>query len=106
MPKVTLGENAPVFHEGAGPVASESLAAQSVREGGGFADNHNINEVGSKTGSNISSKVHTSVSASSEPQGQAAPSYVNNQYTRDAAGPHGKNITEDPDSKFSDPPSS
>ncbi|KUI55443.1 hypothetical protein VP1G_02736 [Cytospora mali] len=95
--KVTLGENAPVYREGAGDVHPESLAAQSVREGGEFAGNRNINEVGSKSGSDIPAQTHGSTSFSAEPQGQAAPSYVNNQYIRDSAGPHGKNITEDPE---------
>ena len=100
-PQVTLGENAPVVREGAGAVPSESLAAQSVREGGEFASNRNISEVGSNTASNISSKAPGSAAAGApgEPQGQAAPGYVSNQYTRDSAGPHGKNITEDPDCK-------
>lgn len=97
--KVTLGENAPVVREGAGAVQSESLAAQSVREGGEFANNRNINEVGDKTGASITSQLHSSVGASAEPQGQAAPGYVSSQYTRDPAGPHGKNITEDPECK-------
>ena len=30
----------------------------------------------------------------SSEQGQAAPTYVNKQYTRDQAGPHGKNLQE------------
>lgn len=98
--KVTAGENAPVVREGAGAVHSESLAAQSVREGGEFASNRNINEVGDKTGAAITSSLHISVGASAEPQGQTAPGYVSNQYTRDSAGPHGKNITEDPESKY------
>ncbi|ROV92377.1 hypothetical protein VMCG_09155 [Cytospora schulzeri] len=97
--KVYPGENAPVVREGAGAVASESLAAQSVREGGEFAGNRNINEVGGNIGGgkNITTEQHSSVGASGEPQGQAAPGYVGTQYTRDPAGPHGKNITEDPD---------
>lgn len=40
--KVDLGENAPVKTEGAGIVASESLAAESNREGGEFASNRGI----------------------------------------------------------------
>lgn len=98
--KVTAGQNAPVVREGAGAVPSESLAAQSVREGGGFAENRNINEVGSRAGAGITTQLHGSVGASAEPQGGAAPGYVGSVYARDAAGPHGKNITEDPESMF------
>ncbi|RGP63401.1 hypothetical protein FLONG3_9890 [Fusarium longipes] len=40
--KVDLGQNAPVKEEGAGKVASESLAAESIQEGGVFASNEGI----------------------------------------------------------------
>jgi len=33
--------NAPAIQEGAGPIASDSLAAESTREGGGFSENRN-----------------------------------------------------------------
>jgi len=120
--KVTLGKNAPVKREGAGVVAPDSLAAESVQGGGEFANNANIN-MSSHTFSTSSSdknnkndknnKSSSDVPASAPPhepadvghssgltsdiQGQDAPTYVNNQHIRDAAGPHGKNITEDPD---------
>lgn len=40
--QVDLGQNAPVKEEGAGKVASESLAAESIKEGGEFASNEGI----------------------------------------------------------------
>ncbi|KAI1026047.1 hypothetical protein LB505_004493 [Fusarium chuoi] len=40
--KVDLGQNAPVKQEGAGTVPNESLAAQSLKEGGEFASNEGI----------------------------------------------------------------
>ncbi|KAF3760855.1 hypothetical protein M406DRAFT_358371 [Cryphonectria parasitica EP155] len=96
--KVTLGEHAPVVQEGAGAVAPDSLAAESVREGGEFASNKR-NTISTEAASNLaSSKPHEapgSLEASSE-QGQAAPSYVDIQRTRDSSGPHGANITQDP----------
>ncbi|PSR98981.1 hypothetical protein BD289DRAFT_65816 [Coniella lustricola] len=133
--KVDLGENAPIVREGAGLVASDSLAAESVQAGGEFAENRNIRteEVGTKesTGAHSSSsggsggsgggggghqKSSSSSSAGkshyvgsggdvvgdrgripSSEQGHAAPTYVNSQFIRDTAGPHGKNITEDPE---------
>ncbi|KAK0107340.1 hypothetical protein ONS95_004033 [Cadophora gregata] len=38
--------NAPQIHEGAGAVASDSLAAESTRAGGGFAENRNSEPLG------------------------------------------------------------
>ncbi|KAG5662445.1 hypothetical protein KAF25_004863 [Fusarium avenaceum] len=40
--KVDLGQDAPIKEEGAGKVASESLAAESIEEGGEFASNKGI----------------------------------------------------------------
>lgn len=108
--KVTLGENAPVVQEGAGIVTRDSLANESVQAGGEFAENRNIrlDEAGShgnnsKTSSSSSHHHHAGAGSaggqpiSSAEQGHAAPTYVNNQFIRDSAGPHGKNVTEDPD---------
>lgn len=81
--------------EGAGNV-SGSLAAESAHQGGEFANNHNINESGSTTGSNAGVKAQETSSSGTSAAG-TAPTYANNQYTRDSGGPHGKNITEDPD---------
>ncbi|KAK7746363.1 hypothetical protein SLS53_002322 [Cytospora paraplurivora] len=95
--KVNLGENAPVVREGAGAVASESLAAESFREGGEFSKNRNISEIDSNTTAHHSSKAPSSAPAPAESHAETAPSYVNTQNIRDSAGPHGKNITEDPE---------
>ncbi|KAF5237683.1 hypothetical protein FANTH_10710 [Fusarium anthophilum] len=40
--QVDLGQNAPVKEEGAGTVPNESLAAESLKEGGEFASNEGI----------------------------------------------------------------
>lgn len=87
--------------EGAGNV-SGSLAAESTQKGGEFANNRNINDSGSTTGSNAGAKALDTASTSAPASGGAvaagtAPTYVNNQYNRDSGGPHGKNITEDPE---------
>lgn len=98
--KVTLGDKAPVTQEGAGKV-SGSLAAESAQNGGEFANNRNIDNSGSNTsakaqGTTTTSSNDTSSSGTGAAAG-TAPTYVNNQYTRDSGGPHGKNITEDPE---------
>lgn len=86
--------------EGAGNV-SGSLAAESAQKGGEFSNNRNINDSGSKTGTDTGAKApgtsSTSTSASGGAAAGTAPTYVNNQYGRDTGGPHGKNITEDPE---------
>lgn len=89
--------------EGAGNV-SGSLAAESVQKGGEFANNRNINDSGSTTGGHAGAKVLDTSSTDTSALGGAAaaaastaPTYVSNQYTRDTGGPHGKNITEDPE---------
>ncbi|KAG6359132.1 hypothetical protein INS49_012652 [Diaporthe citri] len=99
--KVTLGDKAPVTQEGAGNV-SGSLAAESAQKGGEFANNRNINDSGNTTGSNAGAKVQGTSSTNTSASGGAAaastaPTYVNNQYTSTSGGPHGKNITEDPE---------
>jgi hypothetical protein len=106
LEKVTLGQNAPVVQEGAGIVARDSLANESVQDSGEFSENRNIRleEAGSSHGPKKSSSSSSShhhhgggKPIPSEEQGQPAPTYVNNQYIRDSAGPHGKDITEDRD---------
>jgi hypothetical protein len=117
--KVDLGQNAPVKEEGPGKVASESLAAESAKEGGGFASNEGIrseNQASSgsentsdgrttKTSSvhsannsvpssNSNSNSNSAQSGSAKSNGGTAPSYVENQYIKSSGGPHGKNITE------------
>ncbi|KAI1044382.1 hypothetical protein LB504_013158 [Fusarium proliferatum] len=121
--KVDLGQNAPVKQEGAGTVPNESLAAESLKEGGEFTSNegtHGENQPTSRsentsagrntdtssTPSSGESKAKSSSSASkssgtaskssdSAPKSLAgtAPSYVDNQYIKES-GPHGKNLKE------------
>ncbi|KAJ4013996.1 uncharacterized protein FIESC28_07447 [Fusarium coffeatum] len=105
--KVDLGQNAPVKEEGPGKVASESLAAESAKEGGDFASNEGIrseNQASSgsentsagrttNTSSAPSSNTRSAQSGSAKSNAGTAPSYVDNQYIK-ASGPHGKNITE------------
>lgn len=100
--KVNLGQNAPIYQEGTGNVASDSLAAESYREGGEFASNREAAPHETETrarqteyGSGPASTGNTSSGGiPSSEQGQAAPTYVNNQFTRDEDGPHGKNLHE------------
>ncbi|KAH7242305.1 hypothetical protein BKA59DRAFT_225693 [Fusarium tricinctum] len=110
--KVDLGQNAPTKEEGAGKVASESLAAESIEEGGEFASNKGIhgenasnkgarseNQPSSGSENTSSGRTTNTSSAPSSGSGAApesadtAPSYVNNQYIK-ASGPHGKNLKE------------
>ncbi|KAF4983446.1 hypothetical protein FZEAL_1175 [Fusarium zealandicum] len=107
--KVDLGQNAPSKTEGAGTVTSESLAAESNKEGGDFASNtgiHSENQSSSKPTSTENSSAgrdttSTSTSTGAAPQSSSgsnssagtAPSYVENQSIK-ASGPHGKNLKE------------
>ncbi|KAM0199455.1 hypothetical protein ACHAPA_005014 [Fusarium lateritium] len=113
--KVDLGQNAPIKEEGAGKVASESLAAESTKDDGEFASNEgirsenqpssgsetnpgrttNTSSVPSSGSENTSSgrTTNTSSAPSSGSGSGTAPSYVNNQYIK-ASGPHGKNLKE------------
>ncbi|KAF5027649.1 hypothetical protein F66182_245 [Fusarium sp. NRRL 66182] len=112
--KVDLGQNAPVKQEGAGNVPSESLAAQSNKEGGEFASNVGIKgENQPSSGSENTSAGRTTNTSSAPSSGSgntaqsapssgsgntaqsagSAPSYVDAQYAK-ASGPHGKNLKE------------
>ncbi|KAL9948868.1 hypothetical protein D7B24_004927 [Verticillium nonalfalfae] len=117
--KVDLGKDAPVTQESTGAVPSGSLANESAKKGGDFAENSGVqagstadskssgtdaNHGSSKnSNSNASSSTKGSSggggggngdSKSSGAQGGTAPSYVENQYIRDGSGPHGKNLQE------------
>ncbi|CRK27479.1 hypothetical protein BN1708_004371 [Verticillium longisporum] len=112
--KVDLGKDAPVTQESTGPVPSGSLANESAKKGGDFAENSGV-QAGSTAGStlsgtdsNNSTSSATKASSggggngdtkSSGAQGGTAPSYVENQYIRDGSGPHGKNLQEGIDYK-------
>ncbi|EWG47345.1 hypothetical protein FVEG_07476 [Fusarium verticillioides 7600] len=120
--KVDLGQNAPVKEEGAGTVPNESLAAESLKEGGEFASNEGIHGENQPTSrsenasaghntntSSAPSSGSDSKSSSSAPKSSGtasksgdsapkslagtAPSYVENQYIKES-GPHGKNLKE------------
>ncbi|KFA69184.1 hypothetical protein S40285_00047 [Stachybotrys chlorohalonatus IBT 40285] len=102
--KVTPGQDAPEYRENAGFVASDSLAAESKREGGGFSENSQSENLTSsssnnnKTSSNTSSgNASSSTTARSTVESQSAfagtaPTYVAD--IRDSSGPHGKNLQE------------
>jgi hypothetical protein len=107
--KVDLGQNAPVKQEGAGTIPNESLAAESLKEGGEFTSNESIHGENQPTSrsenasagrnTNISSAPSSgsaSKSSDSAPKSLAgtAPSYVENQYIKAPGGPHGKNLKE------------
>ncbi|KAI9155169.1 hypothetical protein HJFPF1_07745 [Paramyrothecium foliicola] len=120
--KVDLGRDAPVTREATGKVNSESLAAESKREGGAFTENRgehrsarteNVSSHQSSTSdadsglratvkdnapTNPTSFAKASNSGRSENTSQSsaetAPTYVASQYIRDESGPHGKNLTE------------
>ncbi|KAI6776280.1 hypothetical protein HG530_000225 [Fusarium avenaceum] len=116
--KVDLGQDAPIKEEGAGKVAAESLAAESIEEGGEFASNKGIrsendsnkdtrSENQSSSGSENTSSGRTAKTSSAPSSGlgsgssagaapesaDTAPSYVDNQYVK-GSGPHGKNLKE------------
>jgi hypothetical protein len=58
--KVDLGRNAPISQEAPGKVASESLAAESKREGGAFSENRSENM--SSSSQHHSSEAHSHLS--------------------------------------------
>lgn len=115
--QVDLGKDAPIVKEGAGQVAPDSLAAESYNAEGDFASNRNVDVTSKKTASSSGTGSGNSASNPKESyqhstdspnaaagtdgfssgQRQTAPSYVNSQFAKDPNGPHGKNITEDPD---------
>jgi hypothetical protein len=112
--KVTMGENAPIRHEGAGQVDSESLAAESYSQGGEFASNRGADPESNESSDAATLNRHTTStfeptnkstrshnerpSASHQPEitgnGGTAPTYVQSQYIRDPNPPHGRNLRE------------
>ncbi|KAK3402141.1 hypothetical protein B0T20DRAFT_132169 [Sordaria brevicollis] len=109
MSKKVTSENVPPKQEGPGPVPSDSLAAESIRHGGAFAQGNP--SASASVGDSTSSKntranppgtahqTHpTSQSSKHEnpEQGKPAPTYTLNaaQELKDQSGPHGKNIQE------------
>ncbi|KAG7418007.1 hypothetical protein DER46DRAFT_655881 [Fusarium sp. MPI-SDFR-AT-0072] len=67
--KVDLGQNAPVKQEGAGTVPNESLAAESLKEGGEFTSNEGIHGENQPTSrsENTSAGRNTNTNTSSAP---------------------------------------
>ncbi|CAJ2510478.1 Uu.00g132870.m01.CDS01 [Anthostomella pinea] len=116
--KVTLGMDAPVTKEGTGAVASDSLAAES-QTFRNANDVRNTTSAGAQTTTGNATSSASSGGSGSGPGSKSgagsgsgtgsggtgagagskhvdtAPTYVLNQYHRDPAGPHGKNIKED-----------
>ncbi|KAL7929885.1 hypothetical protein V8C35DRAFT_314561 [Trichoderma chlorosporum] len=84
--KVHASKDDPVHREGAGIVASESLAAESIQHGGEFAQNRNVQpEV--MSGSDLESQSRREGGSAVE-----APGYAADQDIKDTKGPHGKGI--------------
>jgi hypothetical protein len=102
--KVDLGQNAPVAREGTGAVASDSLAAESrafKSENNATPRDYSREELSTSSQAHEGARRNDEFASHSGTGAQhtvdEAPSYVSNQYVRDTSGPHGKNITEDPD---------
>jgi len=97
---VTLGGSAPVKTENAGAVDSESLAADSIRSGGGFSANRGAAPGDTPAVDPRAGEPHTRGGPHPEgletqdSYGGKAPGYVMSQYLEDKKGPHGKNLNE------------
>ncbi len=95
--KVSADRNTPCTHEATGPVAHDSLAAESRA----FCEaNQASPQDMPRENFTSASQPHESARQTSAATGVShnvdrAPSYVNNQYYRDPSGPHGKNLKED-----------
>ncbi|KAK3316683.1 hypothetical protein B0H66DRAFT_561925 [Apodospora peruviana] len=102
--RVHLGKDAPISIEGTGAVASDSLAAESLRRSGGFASNE-----GAEAGQGPTKTTHSAKPGRSGHAGASNPDSLENQESyagtapsyveaggvdESAARPHGKNLTE------------
>lgn len=105
MSKKVTSENVPPTHEGVGSVPSDSLAADSIRSGGAFAQGNPSASAGDSVSHNpranppgTAHQTHpTSQSLKHEDpeQGTKAATYAHaGQDLSDQSGPHGKNIKE------------
>ncbi|KAI1330123.1 hypothetical protein F5Y16DRAFT_364116 [Xylariaceae sp. FL0255] len=96
--KVDLGKDAPVTGEGPGEVFSDSLASESqaFRDANKVSSEQFDKPQESPARAPGTSTHHSSKTDSQSQSHATAPSYVQNQFHRDTAGPHGKNLTEDP----------
>ncbi|UZP34728.1 hypothetical protein NXS19_002544 [Fusarium pseudograminearum] len=72
--KVDLGQNAPVKEEGAGKVASESLAAESIKEGGEFVSNEGIRGENQPSSASENTSAGRNTNTSSAPSSKPAQS--------------------------------
>ncbi|KAK1776111.1 hypothetical protein QBC45DRAFT_227058 [Copromyces sp. CBS 386.78] len=104
MSKKVTSETVPPKHEGVGSVPSDSLAADSIRSGGAFAQGNPSASAGDSASQNSRVKppgsAHQSHPTSQQKhenpeQGGKAPTYAHaGQDLTDQSGPHGKNIKE------------
>ncbi|KAL2171595.1 hypothetical protein VTG60DRAFT_2428 [Thermothelomyces hinnuleus] len=92
--QVTTGENIPVTREATGDISKDSLAAESVRRGGGFASNPGQEQGPQKRSQQPQAQSGGGSLESQQSYAGPAPTYVTNQRHRDPAGPHGKNLKE------------
>jgi hypothetical protein len=72
--QVDLGQNAPVKEEGAGKVASESLAAESIKEGGDFTSNEGIRGENQQSSGSENTSAGRTTNTSSAPSSNSAQS--------------------------------
>ncbi|KAI1375070.1 hypothetical protein F4677DRAFT_423050 [Hypoxylon crocopeplum] len=101
--KVTAGQKAPITNEGHGIVAEGSLASesQSFRQANEAVPQHVSREDLTSAPKSHEGGIHQA-SSTAQPTSEkgshnagTAPSYVQSQYLKDPAGPHGKNLMED-----------
>ncbi|KAG6010226.1 hypothetical protein E4U43_008618 [Claviceps pusilla] len=93
--KVHAGKNAPVTREGAGPVLSDSLAAESYETGGKFGENRDAEPENASYDPACQASSRANGAGVRGTQADTAPSYITSQYTSDTHGPHGKNLKEE-----------
>ncbi len=73
-------------------MASDSLAAESYKQGGEFAENRNAQPNEGTIKSGIHPQQHINTFAGEN--GGSAPTYVAERNLKDTSGPHGKNLSE------------
>ena len=97
--KVAPGRNGPIESDATGPVAPDSLAAESQAFVQGNDATPQQQPRGGESFSTPSESHHstqrTATGVSGKQGVDQAPTYVNSQYLRDSSGPHGKNLKED-----------
>lgn len=95
--KVTAGRHAPYTNEATGPVAPDSLAAESQAflQTNESTPQHMPRENFTSASQSHQSSQPTSTARAGTQNAGYAPTYVTNQYHHDTSGPHGKNLKED-----------